>query len=130
MTAKANLPPKTVESEYRLNVYALPRVGLWIEAGPTAGDWAGVLFGTQAAAIDAMGIGPAGDIPERSTLEYPLRDMKLAAGDREFTAWAANNTISPKESVYVRIKGNPEALLFGPFDAETQELDVYTVPLC
>lgn len=130
MTAKANLPPKTVESEYRLNVHALPKVGLWLEAGPTAGDWAGVLFGAQAATIDAMGIGPAGEIPERSTLEYPLRDMKLTAGDREFTAWAANNTISSKESVYVRIKENPAAFLFGPFDAETQELVAYTLPLC
>ncbi len=129
MTAKANLPPKKMESEYRLNVYALPKVGLWLEAGPTAGNWSGVLFGAQAAAIDAMGIGPAGEIPERSTLEYPLRDMKLAMGDREFTAWAANNTISADESVYVRMKGQPEAFIFGPFVSEAEEVEAYTLPL-
>ncbi len=130
MTAKANLPLKTSKSEYRLNVYALPKVGLWLEAGPATGDWSGVLFGAQAASIDAMGIGPAGDIPERSTLEYPIRDMKLTAGDREYTAWAANNTVSADESVYVRVKGQPEAFIFGPFEPETQDLAAYTLPLC
>lgn len=131
IAAKANLPVKRGETEYRLNVYAPPQVGLWLEAGPAAGSWEGVIFGAcgSGAAIDAMGIGPAGRIPEKSTLEYPLRDMSLALGDRQFTAWAAGNTVSETESVYVRVKGRPEALLFGPFDPEADALDVYNLPL-
>ncbi|MDY6903507.1 MAG: hypothetical protein SWH61_02370 [Thermodesulfobacteriota bacterium] len=130
MTAKANLPLKTVASDYRLNIYALPRVGLWLEAGPAAGDWNGIIVGAAGAGIDALGVGPAGDIPQHSTLEYPLRDMKLSLGDREFTAWAVRNNLTQNDAVYVKIKGNPEALIFGPFDPDAEALDVYTLPLC
>lgn len=129
ITARANMPMKKNDSEYRFNVYALPKIGLWIEAGPAEGAWEGVVFGAGSAGIDAMGIGPAGRIPEASTLEYPIRDMTLALGEREFSAWAASNTIAETESVYVRVKGNPEAFIFGPFDPSTSSLDVYTLLL-
>lgn len=131
ITARANLPVKPLETKYRLNVYAPPKIGLWLEVGPATGSWEGVIFGAggSGAAIDAMGIGPAGKIPQTSTLEYPVRDMTLALGDREFTAWAAGNTVSDTESVYVRVKGRPDALLFGPFDPEADALDVYKLML-
>lgn len=131
ITAKANLPVKPLASEYRLHVYTPPQVGLWLEAGPADGAWDGAIFGAggSGAAIEAMGIGPAGQIPQTSTLEYPVRDMSLALGDREFTAWAARNTVSAAESVYVRVKGPPDALLFGPFDPEADALDVYKLSL-
>lgn len=129
MTARANMPLKTIPSEYRLGVYPLPGIGLWMEAGPVDGSWDGVLFGVASAGIDAMGIGPAGGIPEHTTLEYPVRDMTLSAGGREFTAWAARNSVSEKDSVYVRIKGQPEGFVFGPFDPEAEALDAYTLPL-
>lgn len=129
ITARANMPLKPVASEYRFNVHALPKVGLWLEAGPVNGDWQGVLFGTAGATIDAMGIGPAGTIPERSTLEYPLRNMTLAMGGREVVAWAARNVVSEKDSVYVRVKGQPETFVFGPFDPEADAIDGYTLSL-
>lgn len=129
ITAKANMPVKKSGAEYRFNVYAIPKIGLWLEAGPASGSWEGVIFGAEQAGVDAMGIGPAGSIPERSTLEYPLRDMKLALGDREFTAWAAGNSVSDSESVYVRVKGQPRAFIFGPFDSNAETLNVYTLPL-
>ncbi|MFO7860458.1 MAG: hypothetical protein R6U41_04445 [Desulfosalsimonas sp.] len=131
ITAKANLPLKPLAAQYRLNVHAMPKIGLWIEAGPAEDTWSGVIVGAggNGAAIDAMGIGPAGQIPEKSVLEYPVRDMTLALGDREFSAWAAQNHVSETESVYVRIKGQPGALLFGPFAPNADELDVYTLTL-
>jgi len=129
ITAKANLPLKPAASEYRFGVYALPRLGLWLEAGPAGGTWQGVMFGVSGAAIDAMGVGPSGTIPDRCVLEYPMRDMELSIGDRPFTAWAARNTLSEKESVYVRVRGQPDAFVFGPFDPEVDALDVYTLPL-
>lgn len=129
MTAKANLPLKTIGAEYRFNLYALPRIGLWVEAGPVSGEWQGVLFATAGASIDAMGIGPSGSLPERSTLEYPMRDMTLAMGEREYTAWAVRNTVSASESVFARIKGQPDAFLFGPFDPEADDIDAYTLSL-
>lgn len=129
ITARANMPLKTIAMEYRFNVYALPKVGLWLEAGPISGKWQGVLFGTAGAVIDAMGIGPAGKVPERSSLEYPLRNMTLAVSGRELVAWAARNTLSEKDSVYVRVKGQPEMFAFGPFDPETDALDAYTITI-
>jgi len=131
ITAKANLPLKPVSRPYRLNIHAMPKIGLWIEAGPPTGTWEGIIVGAggNGAAIDAMGIGPAGQIPEKSVLEYPMRNMTLALADLEFNAWAAQNHVSETESVYVRIKGQPGALLFGPFAPDADELDVYTLTL-
>lgn len=129
ITARANMPLKPVAAEYRFNVYALPKVGLWLETGPINGAWQGVLFGTAGATIDAMGIGPSGKIPERSALEYPLRNMTLDMDGQALVAWAARNIVSENDSVYVRVKGQPEMFVFGPFDPEADAIDGYTLPL-
>lgn len=129
VAAKANIPPKKIAAEYRLDLYPIPGLGLWFEVGPAAGhSWQGVMLGAQDAEIDAHGVGPHGRIPDRCVLEYPMQGLKLQAGEREFTAWAVKNALSEGDSYYARVRGNPKALLFGEM-SEADDAEVYILDL-
>lgn len=129
LTAKAFTPRKAVPLEYRLDVYALPGLGLWLEAGPGAGHhWAGAMIGTEGGDIFAHGVGPSGKLPERSVVEYAMKGLKLGLGGREFTAWAVQNALEPGISYYVGLRGDPKALVFGSLP-EGDEAEVYSVKL-
>lgn len=118
VAVKANLPWKPEPAPYRLRPIPLTGVGLWLEVGPSEGQWKGVLTGAAGAEIDAQGVGPAGKVPQRAVLEYPVRGMTLSLGQTEYTAWGAANLLTPETSHYVRIKGAPSALLFGEMPSE------------
>lgn len=129
LAAKANIPWKPEPAEYRLKLYPLPGLGLWFEAGPAPGHaWKGALFGVAGGEVSAHGVGPEGKIPERSTLEYPFKGMKLSAGDKEYTAWGLSNQIAPESSYYVKVSPAPEALLFGELPG-SDEADMFTLAL-
>lgn len=112
--------------DYRLAVHPLPGLGLWFEVGPAHDPWQGAFFGCSGAAgtaPDAHGCGLAETIPSKSTLNYPVQNMKIALGTQEFLAWGVKNPLSPAESYFVRVTGTPEALIFGPFpDADDPEV--------
>jgi hypothetical protein len=127
LTAKANVPPRPVPLEYRFAVHANPGFGIWFEAGPGPGHaWSGALLGTDGGAVDAHGVGPAGEVPEKATLRYPVQGLQLALGDRTFTAWAVQNPLDDTQSYYAQVKGTPESLLFGPYTQE-DEAEVHRV---
>ncbi|MEW6261639.1 MAG: hypothetical protein AB1641_01050 [Thermodesulfobacteriota bacterium] len=129
IAAKANMPVKKVPADYRLDVYGLPGIGQWFEVGPAQGHaWNGVMFGVNAGDIDAHGVGPAHKLPERSVLEYPMKGMKIDLGGVEYTAWAAQNELKSDSSYYLRVKGFPSAVLFGPL-AQTEEAEAYVIKL-
>jgi hypothetical protein len=111
----ANMPPKKLKAEYRLGVYAIPRVGTWLEVGPAPGQvWKGAMFGVSGGDIAAHGVGGAGVIPERCVLEYAMKGMKLQLGEKEYTAWSAQNELDESLSYYVSIRDYPSSILFGP----------------
>jgi len=129
VTARANMPVKSVETGYHLNVHGLPGIGLWFEVGPSGTvDWDGALFAVHGADIDFHGVGPAGGIPERAVLEYPLKGIKLKLGEREFTAWAVRNRLDSAKSYYIRVQGEPETILFGPYAGE-DEAEAHVISL-
>ncbi len=133
VAAKANIPMKKVAPEYRLGIYPLPGLGLWFEAGPApGGSWSGAMFGISPSnednVIDAHGAGPAGKLPERAVLEYPMQGLTLQAGEAEYGAWGVKNTFTGNESYYVRVKGTPDSLLFGELP-EGDDADVFVVSL-
>lgn len=114
VAAKAFTPRKPASLEYRLDVYALPKLGLWFEAGPGPGhQWKGAMIGVDKGDIFAHGVGPSGKLPERSVVEYAMKGMKLGLGDREYTAWAVQNALEPGTSYYIGVRGEPSALVFG-----------------
>lgn len=129
ITAKAFTPRKPAPLDYRLDVYALPGLGLWFEAGPGAGHhWDGAMIGVDAGDIFAHGVGPSGALPERCVVEYPMKGLKLSLGDKEVTAWAVKNALEAGSSYYVGVHGDPKALVFGSLP-EGDEAEVFSVKL-
>jgi hypothetical protein len=128
LVAKANMPLKKVSAEYRLDIYAIPQLGQWFEVGLFDSDWKGAMFGVCGGEIDAHGVGPAGKLPEKAVLEYPMQGLKLTQGKREYAAWAVQNRLDAGSSYYVRIKGEPQSVLFGTL-AEGDDAEVYILNL-
>jgi len=128
LVAKANMPQRKISVEYRLDIYAIPQLGQWFEVGPFESSWKGAMFGVCGGEIDAHGSGPAGKLPDKAVLEYPMQGLKLTMGEKEYTAWAIQNQLDADSSYYVRVQGNPESILFGPL-AEGDDAEVYTLNL-
>ncbi|MFH1139994.1 MAG: hypothetical protein V1816_28265 [Pseudomonadota bacterium] len=129
IAAKANIPPKKIDAEYRLDVFGIQGLGQWFEVGPAAGhSWNGVMFGVDIGEINAQGVGPAHKLPEKSTLEYPMKGLKLQLGATEFTANAVRNKLAETDSYYLRVAGNPGSILFGPL-AQDEEGEAFVVKL-
>jgi hypothetical protein len=129
LAAKANIPFHPEPADYRLRLYPLPGLGLWFEAGPAPGHaWKGALLGANGAEVDAHGVGPQGKIPERATLNYPVKGLRLSAGDREYQAWGVANTLTEAEAYYARVTKAPEAILFGELP-EGDAAELFTLVL-
>lgn len=124
--AKANARRQQEPQEYRLDMHPLPGLGFWLEVGPGRDPWRGAMLGACGAVPDAHGVGPAGAIPQNSTLHYPVRGMKLELGGAQYEAWGVQNELSMAESYYVRLSGTPESLVFGAFP-DDDEVSVFTV---
>jgi len=86
------------------------------------------MFGVTGAEITFHAVGPAGSLPSKTTLNYPMQGLKLEMGDKEYTAWAAQNELNAETSYFVKVEGYPESILFGPFSPEA-EADVLIVRL-
>ncbi|SMF09572.1 hypothetical protein [Desulfovibrio gilichinskyi] len=129
LAAKANMPIKKIEPEYRFDLYPLPSLGLWLEVGPAPGhSWTGALLGVSGGEITAHGAGPAGMLPDKCVLNYPMQGLKLELGGKEYTGWAIKNELSENESYFVKVAGTPESLLFGEF-SEGDDAELFSLSL-
>lgn len=129
LVAKAHSTSKEEESSgYRLDLYGNEQIGQWFEVGPTNTSWPGGMFAVSDAEIAFHAVGPKGSLPSKSVLNYPLEGMKLNLGEKEYTAWAAQNELDPKTSYFVKVKGFPESILFGPYTSE-EDAEVFVVAL-
>jgi hypothetical protein len=127
ITVMVNKGAPTVAASYRLDVYAVPAIGQWLEIGPPKGEvWKGALFAVSDGEIRAHGVGPKGTLPQKTVLEYAMQGLKLNQGDKEYTAWAVKNSIDSENSYYVGIFGNPASILFGQFP-ETDDAELFKV---
>jgi hypothetical protein len=99
---------------FRFNAVGHPIIGHWFEVGPREGEWQGVMFGVSAEGkITHHMVGPKGQLPEKSILEYPIIGIKAEVGGVEYTASSVQNRISSNDSYYVKIEGFPSRILFG-----------------
>lgn len=129
IVAKANMPVKKVETDYKLDVYGVQGIGQWFEIGPPAGhSWKGVMFGVSDGEINAHGVGPSGKLPERSVVEYPMKGLKLSLGEVEYTAWAVQNELGENDSYYLRVNDFPTSIIFGPM-SEGDDAEVFVLKL-
>ena len=130
LTARANTPVKIIPMDYRINIHANPGYGIWYEIGPAKGlVWNGMLAGGLTAEVDAHGVGPKGELPLKTTLEYPMQGLKLALGKDEYKAWAVKNKIDENLSYYVRFSDSPGSVLFGQLPDEDNEGEFHILHL-
>ncbi len=113
---------------YRLDVYGNAQIGQWFEVGPAKESWRGALFGVDEGEILFHAVGPSGRLPERAILNYPMQGLTLEWAGRKLTAWAVQNPLEPGESYFVKVKGYPAYVVFGPFPEEDQA-ELYTMKL-
>ena len=131
VVARANLPAeKVVLADHRFNVLGNERLGQWFEVGPREQSWSGVVFGVcgDGAKINFQAVGPAGSLPEKTTLEYAQQGLTLDVGGKTFTAWAVRNPLDAASSYYARVEGCPEAILLMPY-AEGDEAEATVLRL-
>jgi len=128
VVARMHTPKKKIAAEYRADIYALPQLGQWFEVGPANSAWEGVLFGVHDAEIDAHGVGPAGQLPDKAVVEYPMKGLKIDLKGKEYVAWAVKNRLEANSSYYVRVKNEPESIILGPL-SESDEAELYVLRL-
>ncbi len=125
--AKANMPVPKRAMDYRIDVHANPGFGVWFELGSIAGgEWQGALCGVTGGEISAHGVGPAGELPKTTVLEYQMKGLKLEVGDAEYTAWAVKNHLPADQSYFVQVQDVPDGLVFGSL-SEDDELDAHVL---
>lgn len=129
LVARANIPFKPTPVDYRIDVYGIPGLGIWLEVGPAKETWKGIMCGVSNGDIDAHGVAPKGSLPTgKMVINYAMKGIKLNLGDKPYIAWAVQNEIDQNTSYFVRIKEQPDSIVFGPFspqgDAEVFVLKV------
>ena len=128
LVATAHAPLKNNRPAYRLDVYGIQNIGQWFEVGPRNSTWQGVIFGVCGGKITLHAVGPSGQLPEKSVLNYPQQGLQVTLGDQEFTAWAVQNEIEATSSYYLKVEGEPEKIMFCPYSSE-EETEAYIVTL-
>jgi len=128
LVAKLHAPVTKQSLEYRLDVQGNIQVGQWFEIGPTAGEWDGVILGVEKSisSIEFHATGPKGRLPEKATLNYPIKDMELSYNNKKYTAWAVKNKLTDNDSYYVKVKGYSGSMVFGHY-ADDAYLDLFVV---
>lgn len=131
VVARASLPPAPApRADYRLNILGNERLGQWFEIGPRENDWSGVVFGVsgEGAKINFQAVGPAGSLPEKTTLEFAQQGLTIDVGGSAFSAWAVRNHLAAASSYYARVEGCPQAILLMPY-AEGDEAEATVLRL-
>lgn len=129
LVAKLHSPSQgPTTSDYRLDVYGNEHIGQWFEVGPGDKAWSGGMLAVADAQIAFHGVGPRGRLPEKSVLNYPMEGLKLTWGDKEFTAWAVQNELDVGTSYFVKVKGCPDSILFGPY-SQQEDAEVFVLAL-
>jgi len=128
IVAKVHTTSSPIPSEYLLDIYANEQLGQWFEIRPVSSNWPGVMFGVSEAEIAFHAVGPKGQLPSKTVLNYPMQGLKIQMGEKEYLAWAAQNEIDPETSYFVKVDGNPDSIIFRPY-SEAAAADVFAVKL-
>lgn len=128
LVAKAYAKAPALQNAYHLDMVGNPQFGQWFEVRPTGDRWPGIIFGIDEGEIKFQAVGPSGELPKTSTLNYPMQGLQIEVGGKQYTAWAVRNDITVEESYFVKIEGVPGTLLFGAF-SEDSEAEMYSVRL-
>ncbi|MDR2386095.1 MAG: hypothetical protein LBE80_00740 [Deltaproteobacteria bacterium] len=112
-------PPEDLARPFYLKTYASPLIGLWLEVGPNESEkWSGFMLAVTKTLIEVLGVGPRGQIPKKSIVNYPMHGLEGHLGDLKFQASAAKNTLDAETSAYIHLAGPPNHLIVGPYPEE------------
>ncbi|MDR2302494.1 MAG: hypothetical protein LBF38_10695 [Deltaproteobacteria bacterium] len=112
-------PPENQPRPFYLKTYASPLIGLWLEVGPNESEkWSGFMLAVTKTLIDVLGVGPRGQLPQKSTVNYPMHGLEGQLGDLKFNASAAKNTLDAETSAFIRLAGPPNHLIVAPYPEE------------
>ncbi|NIQ39939.1 MAG: hypothetical protein GTN81_15340 [Proteobacteria bacterium] len=128
LAARVHKPSKPISADYHLDILGNEQIGQWFEVRPAHGSWPGVMFGVAGAEIAFHGVGPAGSLPSKTVLNYPMQGLKLEMGEKEYLAWATQNELNTETSYFVKVEGYPESIVFGPYSAQ-EAADVFAIKL-
>jgi len=128
IVAKLHTASAPISSEYHLDLYANKQIGQWFEIVPVNSSWPGVMFGVSEGEIAFHAVGPKGQLPAKTVLNYPMQGLQLQMGEKEYQAWATQNELDPETSYFVKVEGNPASIIFGPYSTD-ETADVYVVKL-
>lgn len=124
--ARAHAPAKS-SLPLRLSVYAEERLGVWLELRPrTTEALQGFIAGVSGTGADITfhAVGLSGRLPDKSVNEYELRGLKFDTEGVAFNAWGLQNKITPEQSYFIRLEGEPDMLAFGALPGgEISELE-------
>jgi hypothetical protein len=115
-------------TEYHLDIYANEKIGQWFEIVPVASEWPGAMFGVSDGEIAFHAVGPKGQLPRKTVLNFPMQGLKLQLGEKDYLAWATQNELDPETSYFVKVEGNPASIIFGPYSTD-EAADVFVVKL-
>jgi hypothetical protein len=114
---------------YRLSVHSGPGMWQWFEIGPRGEHWDGIMFGVgPEARITHHGVGPAGRVPDRAVVEYPIKGIQARVRETDYTAWSVQNRLDPETSYYVKVDGFPCSVIFGGHPGE-EDAEVFRLEL-
>ena len=128
LIAKVHAKVPDLPAAYQIDMVGNEQLGQWLQVRPTGAAWPGIIFGVDEGEIVFQAVGPAGQLPEKSTLNFAMQGLKLELGGTEFTAWATQNEVSVETAYFVKISGTPKTLLFGPY-AQDSEAELYRIQL-
>ena len=110
------LPPRP----FHVTAHPDPLVGLWLEVGPAEGEeWQGFMVGVADAGATAFGVGPRGVLPQKCTLQHPLRGIQGDWGGVPFSACAARNVLGADTACFLRVEGDPGAVFAAAYPEES-----------
>ena len=128
LVARAHAKTPSLPTAYQLDMVGNEQLGQWLQVYPSGQSWPGIIFGVDGGEILFQAVGPAGQLPQRTTLHYAMQGLKLEMGGQPFDAWAIRNEISSENAYFIKISGTPRTILFGPY-AEEGEAEMYTLRL-
>ena len=128
LVAKVHAPVADLSAAYVFDMVGNPQFGQWFEIRPTRDAWAGMIFGVDQGDIRFQAVGPAGKLPEKATLEYAMQGLKVEIGEKNYTAWAVRNEITPEHAYFVKVDGTPGSVIFGAFSEEA-ETELFVIHL-
>ena len=132
LAAKTAIKKPWPKEEFRYCAHNQTGVGFWLEIGPAADSWNGVLCGVSTdygASLDFQAVGDKGMLPERSTLNYPFKDAKLSNNNVEYVANGCKNVLTSNDSYFVRLKGIGTSIIIGEGLADDDSMECYTIKL-